>query len=1242
MKKISKFIVNKKWLIIIITLLLLIPAVVGYKLTKINYDILVYLPSDIETIRGEKILTEDFNMGAFSIIITDNMSSKDVLKLEDKIKDIDTVEKVVSVKDLTGTTIPIDILPSEVVNKISRDGSTLILVTFSNSTSDDKTLDAVSEIRKIVNKDTKVGGMSAMVLDTKELFNSEMLLYVAIAAMLCIVVLELFLDSYLVPILLMLNIGIAILFNMGSNILLGNISYITKAIAAVLQLGVTTDFSIFLYHKYENLKKTKPNKEEAMKEAICDTFTSVFGSSLTTIAGFLALCTMKLTLGVDIGLVMAKGVLFGVICVLTLFPALLLVFDKQIDKTKHKEILPKFTKIKSFILKNYIYIFIIFLLLLVPAYFAQNKTSVYYKLDESIPKNYGYSVATTTLKEDYGIVSQEMVLVPSDMENYKINEMIEEIKKVDGIDLVLSGTSLNKYGITDDMLPTDLKEIYEGDNYKMVLVTSNYDIATTELNDQITEVNKIVKKYNDKAILAGEGPLMKDLVNTTDIDFKNVNYTSIAVIFALMVVVLKSITLPVLLVIAIEFAIFINMGVPYFTGTEIPFIASVVIGTIQLGATIDYAILMTTKYLEERGLGHNKKEAVKTALDNSVSSIFVSAMCFFGATIGVGIISKIDMIGSLCRLISRGAIISMIVVVMIVPSILLIFDKLIIKTTYLKKGNDNMKKNKMKKVVATSLILSILLIPISTFALTKEETVYTKLNNDGSINSVKVNEHLLNEDNSDTLKDLTDLKDILNINGDNTYTITDNKIVWDAKGNDIFYQGTTDKKLPVTEQITYKLNGKNIKLDDLIGKSGKVEINIKYINNSKNYVKVNNKVEELYTPFVVATVTNLSTQNNSNVTVTNGKVVDNGLAYTVVGLSVPGLYESLGINEVKNLDNITITLETNKFELSSIYSVVTPKVLDSSDLDLFDKINTFYSSVDRLQSSINKIADGSSKIKENMDVVLEKLAAVKNGTVAIDEGLKQILTELEKAKSKLENSDMNTKLAQLDTLIEKDQETIDKLVSTNTLVTTTYSDTTKYNLSTMKYGDIEAMEPVIGTENVNKLISAKYQYENMGKTNTDLIKLLTVNKTTLVSLKESFTSSINDINTLITSLNTYLSQIESGAKELSDGTEALKQGVAVLDSKMGELNDGINAFNSEGISKLSSYAARIKQVSSKIDALVTLSNNYDSFSLKDNTTKSNTKFIMVVDSVSVPKKEIKKVEVKKKTSFWDRVVNLFK
>lgn len=687
MKHLGNFICKHKWLIVIISFLLLILSAIGYFATKVNYDILVYLPSDIETLKGEHILTDDFHIGAFSITVVENMANQDLVKLEEKYREIEGVTNVFSINDFTGTSIPIEMLPKEIKDKVAKDNTKIVLITFENSTSDDITLNAVDEMRKITDDSVKIGGMSAMVLDTKELFNSQMLLYIVVAVVCCIIVLELSLDSYLVPVLLLLNIGMAIVYNMGSNIFFGEICYITKAIAAVLQLGVTTDFSIFLYHKYEAAKKNEKDKEKAMNSAIKDTITSVLGSSLTTIAGFLALCTMQLTLGVDIGIVMAKGVLLGLVCVIILFPALLLVFDEKIEKTKHKNLLPEFKHIKNFATKHYILIFVIFLVLLVPAFLAQRKTPVYYKLDTSIPEDYGYSIATKELKEKYDMMSQSMILVDNNTPSYKVNEMVKELKEIEGINAVISPSTLTELGIPEIAIPEKLKQIFKTDKYTMIIINSTYDIATDELNNQIDEINKVVNKYDDDAIVAGEGPLMKDLVKTTDTDFTNVNYTSIAVIFIIMMLTLKSISLPVLLVTAIEFAIFINMGVPYFTGSAIPFIASIVIGTIQLGATIDYAILMTTKYLEERKTGKDKMTCVKSALDSSTTSIIVSGMCFFGATFGVGVVSTIDMIGSLCTLMARGAIISMAVVIFVLPSILIIFDKLITKTTLgFKKG----------------------------------------------------------------------------------------------------------------------------------------------------------------------------------------------------------------------------------------------------------------------------------------------------------------------------------------------------------------------------------------------------------------------------------------------------------------------------------------------------------------------------------------------------------------------------
>lgn len=679
MNAFSHFVTKRKWLIISISLLLLIPSIIGYKGTKINYDLVSYLPKDVETMKGQNILTKDFKQGAFAVVITEGMNAKQILSLEEEIKKVDSVNKVGSVYDIIGYSIPIEILPKDVVSKVKKNESNLIIVTFTESTSDDKTLNAIREIKKMKSH-IKVSGMSATTLDTAEIAEKEVFIYVLIAVILCLLILMISLDSYFVPFLLLGNIGVAILYNMGSNIFFGQISYITKAIAAVLQLGVTTDFSIFLYHKYESWKKVYDSKDQAMEMAIKETIVSVVGSSLTTVAGFLALCTMTLTLGTDIGLVMAKGVVFGVITVLTLFPALVLVCDKIIYKTAHKVIIPEFTFIKSFVIKYYKVIMIVFLVGLVPAYYGQSHTQSYYNLTSGLPKELDGVKANDELKKKFKIVSPYFVMVSSDLSSSSVNHMINKFNKISGIEMTLSLSKLAEAGITEDMLSDDIKSMVNDGKHQMILLSSKYETATSQLNDQITKVNAIAKSYDKNAIVCGEGPLMKDMVTIADTDFTHVNISSILVVFIIMIVVLKSFSLPILLVAAIEFAIFINMGIPYFTGVKIPFVASIVIGTIQLGATIDYAILMSTKYLEVRK-DASKEEAVGTAINSSVNSIFVSAMCFFGATVGVGLYSNMDMISSICMMISRGALISMITVAFIVPALLLTFDKLIIKTT---------------------------------------------------------------------------------------------------------------------------------------------------------------------------------------------------------------------------------------------------------------------------------------------------------------------------------------------------------------------------------------------------------------------------------------------------------------------------------------------------------------------------------------------------------------------------------
>ena len=675
----ARKICKNKTLILIIAILLLIPSFLGMKATRVNYDILVYLPENIETMQGQNILQNNFNMGSYSIVLLDNMKTKDIKKLEEKFRNTDNVEKVVGVSDILGTNIPVEMIPDDIKDKVYKDGTTALLVTFKEGISSDKTLETIETLRSMTDKQCKISGMSATVLDTRDLSNSEVIIYVIIAVVLCFIILQLALDSYVAPVFLLLNIGIAILYNMGTNIFLGEISYITKAISAVLQLGVTMDFAIFLYHSYIAEKEKSQDKEEAMAQAISKTFVSVIGSSLTTIAGFLALCSMNLTLGKDIGLVMAKGVLFGLICVVTVLPALILTFDKSIEKTKHKEIMPKFKHLKDFNIKHRWAIIAVFVIVLPFAVWGYTHTEVYYNLDKSLPKTLPSIEANTELKEKFNMVSTEIALIDKSVPTHEVKEMLEEIEKVDGIEWTLSYAKLSS--LPEEMLSDDIKSVFENDKYQLILINSNYEMATDELNEQITKVNDIIKEYDKDAILAGEGPLMKDLVEIANHDFNSVNTVSIAIIFIIMIFVLKSISLPVILITIIEFAIFINMGIPAYTHTSLPFVASIVIGTIQLGATIDYAILITTKYITLRKEGKDKKAAIDEALGTSISSIVTSGLCFFGATFGVGVYSKIEMIGSLCTLMSRGALVSMVVVITVLPAFLMMFDKLICKTT---------------------------------------------------------------------------------------------------------------------------------------------------------------------------------------------------------------------------------------------------------------------------------------------------------------------------------------------------------------------------------------------------------------------------------------------------------------------------------------------------------------------------------------------------------------------------------
>ena len=677
-KKVVKFRIP----ILIISILLLIPAGLGYVNTRVNYDVLTYLPEDIETMQGQDILVKDFGTGAFSMFIVDGMEDKEVSALKAKIENVEHVQKVLWYDSLADISMPKSMIPKDVYEVFNSDTGTMMAIFFDEGTSSDGTMEAIGEIRKLAGKQCFLSGMSAIVTDTKNLAEKETPLYVLIAVVLAVIVLGLTMDSYFIPLLFMLSIGMAIVYNLGSNYFFGEISYITKALAAVLQLGVTLDYSIFLMHSYEEQQvRYNGDKERAMAHAISQTFSSVIGSSVTTVAGFIALCFMTFTLGMDIGVVMVKGVILGVIACVTILPSMILCCDKWIMKTMHKPFLPDIGKISDKVTKRYMIYVILFLVLLFPAIYGNNHTAVYYNLDETLPKDLPSIIANEKLKKDYDMNTTHMILVDSSVESADVAKMIDKMDDVDGVKWALGLDALIGPAIPQDMIPNSVTDMLKNDKYQLLLVNSEYKVASDELNAQIKDLNKILHKYDKGGMLIGEGPLTADLIDITDTDFKTVSMVSIDIIFVIILILFKSISLPVILVGVIEFAIFVNMGIPYYTGTKLPFVASIVIGTIQLGSTVDYAILMTTRYKRERNHGAEKYDSITTAHRASAQSIMVSALSFFAATIGVGLYSNIDMISSLCILMARGAIISMIVVIFVLPSMFMVFDKVIVKTS---------------------------------------------------------------------------------------------------------------------------------------------------------------------------------------------------------------------------------------------------------------------------------------------------------------------------------------------------------------------------------------------------------------------------------------------------------------------------------------------------------------------------------------------------------------------------------
>lgn len=690
MQKFGRGVVKLRVPILIVSVLLLIPSIFGFLSTRINYDILSYLPSDIETMKGQDIMLDEFGKGGFSLVMLDGMEDKDVEKVKEKIEKVDHVCDVLWYDTLADVSLPKEVLPDDIYDFFNTDNSTMMAVFFDEATSADGSLEAVKEIRSIAGEQCFVSGMSSVVEDIKDLTMQEAPMYVVIAVILTSIILALTMDSFLIPLFFMLSVGMAIIYNMGTNFIQGEISFITEALAAVLQLAVTIDYSIFLWHSYKEEKEKNPgDNKEAMAVAIGKTITSVVSSSITTVAGFLALCFMSYELGMDMGIVMAKGVVIGVICCITVLPSMILVFDKALEKTMHKDLVPSLEKPSKFIIKHHAAFIVLFIVVLIPAVYGQINTNVYYNLTDTLPKDLNSVIANTKLDEEYNMATTHMLLVDADMEPKEVNSMLDEMGKVDGVSFSMSLNTLIGPSIPREIVPDSVTKILKSDKWQLMLIGSEYKVASDEENAQIDELSKILKSYDKDGMLIGEAAATKDLIDITDHDFKVVNIVSIAAIFIIILIALRSVSLPIILVAVIEFAITVNMGVPCFTNTTIPFIASVVIGTIQLGATVDYAILMTTRYKTERNAGKDKHEAVTIALTTSMKSIMVSALGFFASTFGVGVYSSVDMISQLCTLMSRGAIISMITVICILPSMLMLFDKVIINTTMGMKKKEN-------------------------------------------------------------------------------------------------------------------------------------------------------------------------------------------------------------------------------------------------------------------------------------------------------------------------------------------------------------------------------------------------------------------------------------------------------------------------------------------------------------------------------------------------------------------------
>ena len=1009
--KISYFIARHPKIILLVATLLLIPSFFGYISTFVNYDIMSYLPESIESVKGEDMLDKEFGLAANAFLVIDDMSAKDVVKVKKEIAEIEGVTNVTWVDDIADISIPQSMLPDVLTDIFyANEGkSTLLMIQFEQGSATTMTMDAIKEIRTKLNKQCFLSGMSAIITDTKTLSDSEAPKYIVIAVVLALIALSFTMDSWVLPLVLLTALGYAVIYNLGTNIVMPNgISYITQSVAAILQLGVTMDYSVFLMDRFnEELGKTD-NKTDAMARAVSSTFVSLAGSSLTTIFGFLALCFMSLTLGFDIGIVMAKGVVFGVATVVVVLPAFLLLFYKPIYRLRHKRIIPSFRHLTGFVIKHRKVFAIVFLALIVPSFIAKSAVPLDYVISNALPEQLDSVQALNKLKGDFNMATTHFIIIDESVPSGRVSEMIDEFEAVDGVSSIISLNSFVGPAISEDMLPDSIRDICFKDGKQLMMVNSVYTPSSDEENAQVDTLTGILKKYDENGILTGEGAMSKDLITVTDRDFRITSVISIAAIFILIAIIFKSISIPVLLVAGIELAIFINLAISLFTGANVSFIAPTIISCVQLGATVDYAILMTTRYREEKKNGHGKLEAMQIAAQASDKSIFQSALVFFSATFGVFCVCNIEIVKSICSMLARGAIVSGLVIIVFLPALLTCFDGLIGKTTYdrekkAKKENGKEEKKSMKassiikKTVAAGTALALLFgltacgakdtgadaeinketagtvfeQPVYTAkpgSVSKSETVYINMDNSGKIETVSVTDWLHTDIGEVCVEDKSSLKDIENIKGEILPVIDGENVKWNMTDTDLYYSGVSSGKPPVEIEINYTLDGKKVSPESLAGKSGKVKIDINMKNNLSKKVKVEGKEEKIYLPVLVVGGFILPEAEFSGVQVKNGRAIGDGTKEIAVMFGVPGLLESLGLKDA-GLDEITgielgstasVTADAENFSLGNMYFAAIP--MSSLNLELGGN-----SSVDDLKSVLSVLSEVQNTIN-NMDV----------------------------------------------------------------------------------------------------------------------------------------------------------------------------------------------------------------------------------------------------------------------------------